>query len=314
MELSGYLEAQRIRRELPNETHEERAIKRQAHLDLLVRQAEFYKLSNTPDYYQAKRWLLEAIKIEKHHPIANYRLGYILYREREYEQAAYHLKTALDGTRTDVLSDTQLILANTFLVNCGVAITREALRKLEDLELQIEGDIDQERIDRYRAEMVVQDEYVLDRIYYRKIAAEYETIINEETFHETQPGKMEILLKSSDAGKTLHTAGRPSDLLNQHMFLTIVLLNQATFQTYPVLQSALSELSGQDITYDHMRQLIRRIRDRFTRLDLIEATPIVVPGSARPVQGFRIHPNWSVTILCRADDFIHPIQKERSDV
>ena len=304
MELSGYLEAQRIRRELPNETQEERAIKRQAHLDLLVRQAEFYKLSDTPDYRQAKRWLLDAIKMEKHHPIANYRLGYILYREREYEQAAYHLKIAVDGTRTDILSDTQLILANTFLVNCGVAITREALQKLEDLESQIEGDIDQTRIDRYRAEMIVQDEYVLDRIYYRKISADRETIINEETFHETKPEKDELLLKSSDDGKMLYVAGQSSDMLNQHMFLTLVLLNQSMFQTYPVLQSALSELSGQDITYDHMRQLIRRVRERFGKFDLIEATAVVLPESPRSVQGFRIHSNWAVTILCRADDFI----------
>ncbi|MDX1261011.1 hypothetical protein [Exiguobacterium sp. K1] len=304
MELSGYLEAQRIRRELPNETQEERAIKRKAHLDLLVRQAEFYKLSDTPDYRQAKRWLLDAIKMEKHHPIANYRLGYILYREREYEQAAYHLKIAVDGTRTDILSDTQLILANIFLVNCGVAITREALQKLEDLESQIEGDIDQIRIDRYRAEMIVQDEYVLDRIYYRKISADRETIINEETFHETKPEKGELLLKSSDAGKMLHVAGQSSEMLNQHMFLTLVLLNQSVFQTYPVLQAALSELSGQDITYDHMRQLIRRVRERFGKLDLIEATAVVLPESPRSVQGFRIHPNWAVTILCRADDFI----------
>ncbi|WP_214850791.1 hypothetical protein [Exiguobacterium sp. s138] len=304
MELSGYLEAQRIRRELPNETQEERVIKRQAHLNLLVRQAEFYKLSDTPDYRQAKRWLLDAIKMEKHHPIANYRLGYILYREREYEQAAYHLKIAVDGTRTDILSDTQLILANTFLVNCGVAITREALQKLEDLESQIEGDIDQTRIDRYRAEMIVQDEYVLDRIYYRKISPGRETIINEETFHETKPEKDELLLKSSDDGKMLYVAGQSSDMLNQHMFLTLVLLNQSMFQTYPVLQSALSELSGQDITYDHMRQLIRRIRERFGKLNLIEAKAVMLPESSRSVQGFRIHPNWTVTILCRADDFI----------
>ncbi len=304
MELSGYLEAQRIRRELPNETQEERVIKRQAHLNLLVRQAEFYKLSDTPDYRQAKRWLLDAIKMEKHHPIANYRLGYILYREREYEQAAYHLKIAVDGTRTGILSDTQLILANTFLVNCGVAITREALQKLEDLESQIEGDTDQTRIDRYRAEMIVQDEYVLDRIYYRKISAGRETIINEETFHETKPEKDELLLKSSDDGKMLYVAGQSSDMLNQHMFLTLVLLNQSMFQTYPVLQSALSELSGQDITYDHMRQLIRRIRERFGKLNLIEAKAVMLPESSRSVQGFRIHPNWTVTILCRADDFI----------
>ncbi|WP_234944560.1 tetratricopeptide repeat protein [Exiguobacterium artemiae] len=283
-------------------------------LNHFVRQAEFFKLSETPDFVQAKKWLLQALRIEKNHPIANYRLGYLLYREHQYELAVYHFKTALDGTETDVLSETQLMLANTFLVNCGMAITREALRELEDLEFRIEGEIDQERIERYRAEMLVQEENMLDRLYYRKITAAHETIINEEQFYDIRPDKGELLLRSSDDGKTLQVFGKPAESLNLHMFLTLVLLNQKSFQPYPVLQDALSELGGQRISYNYMRQLIRRIRDQFVTLNLIESTSISSPDSSRPVQGFRIHPNWSVTILCRADDFIHPIQKERSDV
>jgi len=314
MEQSEHLKEKRPGHRFPRRTVEEMELRRKMRLNHFVRQAEFFKLSETPDFVQAKKWLLQALRIEKNHPIANYRLGYLLYREHQYELAVYHFKTALDGTETDVLSETQLMLANTFLVNCGMAITREALRELEDLELRIEGEIDQERIERYRAEMLVQEENMLDRLYYRKITAAHETIINEEQFYDIRPDKGELLLRSSDDGKTLQVFGKPAESLNLHMFLTLVLLNQKSFQPYPVLQDALSELGGQRISYNYMRQLIRRIRDQFVTLNLIESTSISSPDSSRPVQGFRIHPNWSVTILCRADDFIHPIQKERSDV
>jgi len=314
MEQSEHLKEKRPGHRFPRRTVEEMELQRKMRLNHFVRQAEFFKLSETPDFVQAKKWLLKALDMDKNHPIANYRLGYLLYREHRYEMAVYHFKTALDGTETDVLSEAQLMLANTFLVNCGMAITREALRELEDLELRIEGKVDQERIERYRAEMLVQEENMLDRLYYRKITAGHETIINEEQFYDIRPDKGELLLRSSDDGKTLQVFGKPAESLNLHMFLTLVLLNQKSFQPYPVLQEALSELGGQRISYNYMRQLIRRIRNQFTTLDLIEATSMSVPESPRPVQGFRIQPNWSVTILCRADDFIHPIQKERSDV
>jgi len=304
MEQSEHLKEKRPGHRFPRRTVEEMDLQRKMRLNHFVRQAEFFKLSETPDFVQAKKWLLKALDMDKNHPIANYRLGYLLYREHQYELAVYHFKTALDGTETDVLSETQLMLANTFLVNCGMAITREALRELEDLELRIEGEIDQERIERYRTEMFVQEENMLDRLYYRKITADQETIINEEQFYDIRPDKGELLLRSSDDGKTLQVAGKPAESLNLHMFLILVLLNQKSFQPYPVLQEALSELGGQRISYNYMRQLIRRIRDQLVTLNLIESTSISSPDSSRPVQGFRIHPNWSVTILCRADDFI----------
>ena len=304
MEQSEHLKEKRPGHRFPRRTVEEMELQRKMRLNHFVRQAEFFKLSETPDFVQAKKWLLKALDMDKNHPIANYRLGYLLYREHQYELAVYHFKTALDGTETDVLSETQLMLANTFLVNCGIAITREALRELEDLELRIEGEIDQERIERYRTEMLVQEENMLDRLYYRKITADQETIINEEQFYDIRPDKGELLLRSSDDGKTLQVAGKPAESLNLHMFLILVLLNQKSFQPYPVLQEALSELGGQRISYNYMRQLIRRIRDQLVTLNLIESTSISSPDSSRPVQGFRIHPNWSVTILCRADDFI----------
>ena len=304
MEQSEHLKEKRPGHRFPRRTVEEMELQRKMRLNHFVRQAEFFKLSETLDFVQAKKWLLKALDMDKNHPIANYRLGYLLYREHQYELAVYHFKTALDGTETDVLSETQLMLANTFLVNCGMAITREALRELEDLELRIEGERDQERIERYRTEMLVQEENMLDRLYYRKITADQETIINEEEFYDIRPDKGELLLRSSDDGKTLQVAGKPAESLNLHMFLILVLLNQKSFQPYPVLQEALSELGGQRISYNYMRQLIRRIRDQLVTLNLIESTSISSPDSSRPVQGFRIHPNWSVTILCRADDFI----------
>lgn len=304
MEQSEHLKEKRPGHRFPRRTVEEMELQRKMRLNHFVRQAEFFKLSETPDFVQAKKWLLKALDMDKNHPIANYRLGYLLYREHQYELAVYHFKTALVGTETDVLSETQLMLANTFLVNCGMAITREALRELEDLELRIEGEIDQERIERYRTEMLVQEENMLDRLYYRKITADQETIINEEQFYDIRPDKGELLLRSSDDGKTLQVAGKPAESLNLHMFLILVLLNQKSFQSYPALQEALSELGGQRISYNYMRQLIRRIRDQLVTLNLIESTSISSPDSSRPVQGFRIHPNWSVTILCRADDFI----------
>jgi uncharacterized protein HemY len=93
---------------------------RNALVTLYVYYGESYKNSDKPDPRSAKWFLERALKLQKDHPIANYRYGHLMYADKKYALAAYYLKKAIDGSTEQCLNDTQLLIANIITVNCGL--------------------------------------------------------------------------------------------------------------------------------------------------------------------------------------------------
>ena len=78
-----------------------------------------------------------------------------------------------------------------------------------------------------------------------------------------------------------------------------------TTSTYPALAKRLTELSGQAITYDHVRQLLRRLRsDLFFFQDIVQTTPLRMNDGTR-LNGFSVADGVKVTVLCRADHLLN---------
>ena len=65
---------------------------------LYVSQGEYFKMADKPDPKLARRYLEKAQQMQKDHPVANYRLGYLYYRNREYTKAVSFFERALDGS------------------------------------------------------------------------------------------------------------------------------------------------------------------------------------------------------------------------
>src|SRR3954471_23296643 len=62
---------------------------------LYVSQGEYFKMADEPDSKVAKRYLKKALQFQENHPVANYRLGYLYYRDREYTRAVYYFDKAI---------------------------------------------------------------------------------------------------------------------------------------------------------------------------------------------------------------------------
>ncbi len=134
--------------------------------------------------------MTKAIRLRPKHPLANYRLGYILYVKRQYAEAIRHFSRALDGTVDAALSDIQTTLTHMFVVNCSIYLARESLAELEYREHEEHPDV-AARLNKYRNELLVEDEHLFDRLYYRKIQDGTETLINERSFQEYQADDQE---------------------------------------------------------------------------------------------------------------------------
>lgn len=301
--ITSYARAQELHRAIREST--DRNNKRQLEdelTNLYVRQAEYSKFSETPDYGAARRALAMALKFRPNHPLANYRLGYILYVKRQYAEAIRHFSRALDGTVDAALSDIQTTLTHMFVVNCSIYLARESLAELEYREHEEHPD-EAARLNKYRNELLVEDEQLFDRLYYRKIQDGMETLINERSFQEYQANVQEIILRSSSEG-TFVEWGKQTILLNPNGFLALFVIVTNTTSTYPTLAERLTELSGQVMTYDHVRQLLRRLRNDLPFFqDVIQSTSIRTNDGTR-MSSFSVTDDVKVTVLCRADHLL----------
>jgi tetratricopeptide (TPR) repeat protein len=109
---------------------------------LFVSQGEYFKMADKPDPNLAKRYLEKALQMQKDHPVANYRLGYLYYRRNEYTRAVSFFEKALDGSMEEELNDTQRMLANMFLVNCGIKIAKEAIKEINFIEGNVYSELE----------------------------------------------------------------------------------------------------------------------------------------------------------------------------
>ena len=301
--ITSYARAQELHRAIRETTDRDNRKQLEDELtNLYVRQAEYSKFSETPDYGAARRALAMALKFRPNHPLANYRLGYILYVKRQYAEAIRHFSRALDGTVDAALSDIQTTLTHMFVVNCSIYLARESLAELEYREHEEHPD-EAARLNKYRNELLVGDEQLFDRLYYRKIQDGMETLINERSFQEYQANVQEIILRSSSEG-TFVEWGKQTILLNPNGFLALFVIVTNTTSTYPTLAERLTELSGQVMTYDHVRQLLRRLRNDLPFFqDVIQSTSIRTSDGAR-MNSFSVTDDVKVTVLCRADHLL----------
>ena len=301
--ITSYARAQELHRAIRETTDRDNRKQLEDELtNLYVRQAEYSKFSETPDYGAARRALAMALKFRPNHPLANYRLGYILYVKRQYAEAIRHFSRALDGTVDAALSDIQTTLTHMFVVNCSIYLARESLAELEYREHE-EHPNEAARLNKYRNELLVEDEQLFDRLYYRKIQDGMETLINERSFQEYQADTQEIVLRSSSEG-TFVEWGKQTILLNPNGFLALFVIVTNTTSTYPTLAERLTELSGQVMTYDHVRQLLRRLRNDLPFFqDVIQSTSIRTSDGAR-MNSFSVTDDVKVTVLCRADHLL----------
>ncbi|MDQ1002736.1 tetratricopeptide (TPR) repeat protein [Neobacillus niacini] len=273
---------------------------------LYVSQGEYFKMADKPDPKLARTYLEKAQQMQKDHPVANYRLGFLYYRNREYTKAVSFLERALDGSMEEELNDTQRMLANMFLVNCGIKIAKEAIQEINDIEGNVYTDLEIERIERYKNEILVLDEEIFDKMFYRKIEHGREEKIGEYEFINLKPDKNQVLLKKSDHGMEIHFQDFEPTSLNPKAFYTLYgIVTAKSFRTYRELREIATKGSGQEVSNDYIRQIIRRLsRDLPYWGHIVETTSILHPETRRAMAAIKLADGFLACVLCRVEDFL----------
>ena len=275
-------------------------------VNLYVSQGEYFKMADEPNPNIAKRYLKKALQLQEDHPVANYRLGYLYYRDKEYTRAVNYFDKAIAGSVSEVLNDTQMMLANMFLVNCGIKIAKEAIREMNDLEDNPNLDLENERIERYKKEILVLDEEIFDKMFYRKIENGKEEKISEHKFSDFIPDNNQVILRSSDLGmKILFGKYKPVSLNPKAFYTLYGILTAKRYMAYSELKEIATNGSGQKVSDDYIRQIISRLSRDLPYWDqMIEMASIQNPETGRNMAGIKLREGYSSCILCRADDFL----------
>ncbi|PLR98528.1 tetratricopeptide repeat protein [Bacillus sp. T33-2] len=271
---------------------------------LYVTQGEYFKMGDRPDPYSAKSCLNKALLLQADHPVANYRLAYLFYREGEYAKAVTHFERAITGSVEEGLNDTQSMLAQMFLVNCGMKIAYGALKDLSDLEGNVDVDIDTEKIERYEKEILVLDEQIFNKMFYCKITNGIEESISEYEFNTMKPDINEAFLKCSGAGREILFMNAESPPLNITAFYIVYSIFTAfEHMTYKKIQEKTAEW-GRKLSEDNIRQNISRLSNGIPFWDCLFQTTRIENKEGRLVTAIKLADGIQPCILTRGNEVL----------
>lgn len=274
-----------------------------------VRYGEYLKMSTKPDPYVAERFLKEAVKHQKDHPIANYRLAHLLYRKKKYVEALAHFERALAGSAAQGLNESQEMIANMFMANCGIFIARQALEELESSGENPYLQVDEQLVGRYRGEMYSAIGEMLDNRFYRKITAEKEEFISDEKVQlilENNWTTDQVVLSSMDDGVHIYFRKYQPISLEPTAFrvLYFILLAEKAL-TGEDLQDRFYDGVGEEIDPNLLRQSLARLQRYIPYWEeIIQTEQVRNPETNRDRRGRKLAEGINCCVICRAGDIL----------
>jgi hypothetical protein len=273
---------------------------------LYVLFGEHFKMSDKPDPRIAEYFLKKAVSLQKDHPIANYRLAHLLYRREDYVGAVTHFERALAGSEGEGLNESQEMLANMFMANCGIYITRHALNEIEAMEDNPYIQLDDQLVAKYRPEMEVTDEKMLNRMYYRKITPEGEQTIKDDQLLcvlNEQP-KNQVILRVLDDGKKLFYKNHdPIDLEPTSFYILYSILRANHPVTGQDIMKKIYDVLEEEISHDTIRQTFSRLQRRIPFWDeIIQSVQVFHHETNRRRTARTRAEGITYCIICRAGD------------
>lgn len=104
----------------------------------LVVHGTYLKTVYQQDDYTAERTLEEALSLDENLPIANYRLGFLKYKQKDFSRALLYFQNAITWQEREdnlnyKMNEQQLYNCHLYLSNCGLFIAKEAQENLDKL-------------------------------------------------------------------------------------------------------------------------------------------------------------------------------------
>ncbi|MEH7248080.1 hypothetical protein V7114_14990 [Neobacillus niacini] len=108
-------------------------------IDCYIKYGTYLKMSQVKDDRTAISSLKNAITLDKHNPIAHYRLGFLSYKAKDFVQAVKYFHAAIDSQRfyqirQYQLNEQQLFHAHMYLTNSALYVANQSYQDMEKLK------------------------------------------------------------------------------------------------------------------------------------------------------------------------------------
>lgn len=109
-------------------------------IDTLILYGTFMKMEHTKSDGEARSSLKEVLKYEPYNSIANYRLGFLAYKDKKYNESICYFQKAIDYQNSKQnqkwgLNEQQLYRAHLYLVNSSLFVANETNEKMKNFAL-----------------------------------------------------------------------------------------------------------------------------------------------------------------------------------
>jgi hypothetical protein len=208
--------------------------------------------------------MLQALKLQKEHPIANYRYAHLMFADKEYALAAYYFKRAMDGSPEKCLDDTQMLIANIITVNCGMHMAKAAIIEINDLHDEKEDHPDQQKRQKFLDSLLVDSEERLEQHMYRKVTPIGQQYISHEQYFEEMEETEERVVKMfvSQRDRFMVFQGGHRVLISQtEFYVAHTILMSYDYLDLADIGFMLNDLE-KIITSDYIRQSISRLKNK----------------------------------------------------
>lgn len=276
---------------------------------LYVRYGEYFKMSAKPDPMVAEHCLKKAISLQKDHPVANYRLAHLFYQRKKFTAALVHFEQALAGSATEGLNESQEMIANMFMANCGLFLARQAFSELEASSDNPYIKYDEQLVGRYRGEMFEAIGGMFDNRFYRKITSDKEEFISDEKVQsilENNWLSQQVVLSSMDDGVHLYYQKyQPITLEPTAYRVLYFILRAGNPLTGENVEDLFFHGLGQEIDPDLIRQTISRLQRRIPYWEeLIQTVQVRNPETNRDRRARKLAEGIQYCVICRAGDIL----------
>lgn len=145
-----------------------------------IKYGTYIKMNHVKDDVAAFKSLEKAITLDKHNPIANYRLGFLSYKKRNFVQALHYFQTAISSQTLYknsgyVLNGQQLFHAHMYLTNSGLYIANQSYQDMENLEWRDLVQLPDYEISPIYAILSQNENYLLSHAFYKVMKDQVQT-------------------------------------------------------------------------------------------------------------------------------------------
>ncbi|MEC5189320.1 hypothetical protein GGQ77_003109 [Geobacillus thermodenitrificans] len=208
--------------------------------------------------------------------------------------------SALSEQADGELNDTQRMLSHMILVNCSLLLASKSLQTIKELEDSL---YDEELVERYRGEILLQRVEDFERALYCIVTPTGRDIVAEERYFAEQekclPHEVQLLIENDRDGLFVRYGGGEWISLDCTSFYLVALLlhSERPLTGDEIHKTLVFSFLEREVTEAAIRKMVERLRNRLPFWESIIETTRIGNRVAR-----RRRPDVTYRIFCRASD------------